>query len=153
VDTDTARLTVPVNPLRALTVIVEVPEDPANIWAGVTAPAAMVKSAPGLTGTVTVRVRVPLVPVMVTLKLVEVVHPAVRVAVFGVGRVTEAGETVAVHPLGTTEVTVSETLPVNPLRALAAIVEVPVFGGVYVMLVGVEVSVKSVTWKRIVAVV
>ncbi len=35
-------VTVPVNPLRAVTVIVDVPEAPARIWAGLTAPAAMV---------------------------------------------------------------------------------------------------------------
>jgi hypothetical protein len=44
VDTDTARLTVPVKPFNAVTVIVEVPEDPASIWVGDTAPAAMLKS-------------------------------------------------------------------------------------------------------------
>jgi hypothetical protein len=44
VDTDTARLTVPVRPLRAVTVIVEVPDEPARIWAGDTAPAEIVKS-------------------------------------------------------------------------------------------------------------
>lgn len=38
------RVTVPVNPFRPVTVIVEVPEAPASIWAGDTAPAAMVKS-------------------------------------------------------------------------------------------------------------
>ena len=44
VDADAARLTVPVRPLRAVTVMVEVPDAPAKIEAGVTAPAAMVKS-------------------------------------------------------------------------------------------------------------
>ena len=44
VEAETARLTVPVKPLTAVTVIVEVPEAPARIWAGLTAPAAMVKS-------------------------------------------------------------------------------------------------------------
>ena len=44
VDADVARLTVPVNPFRAVTVIVEVPEAPARIWAGDTAPAAIEKS-------------------------------------------------------------------------------------------------------------
>ncbi len=42
VDAETDRLTVPVNPFRAVTVIVEVPEEPARIWAGATAPAATV---------------------------------------------------------------------------------------------------------------
>ena len=44
VDAETARLTVPVRPLRAVTVIVEVPEEPARIWAGETVPAAIEKS-------------------------------------------------------------------------------------------------------------
>jgi hypothetical protein len=115
----------------AVTVMVDVPEAPAKIWDGLTALAVILKSCPpGETGTVTVRVRVPLVPVIVTLKLIAVVHPAVRVAVLGAGRVTEAGETVAVHPLGTTEVTAKEMLPVNPLRAFAEIVEVLVLGAV-----------------------
>ena len=44
VDADTARLTVPVRPLTAVTVIVEAPEPPASICVGDTAPAAIVKS-------------------------------------------------------------------------------------------------------------
>ncbi len=44
VDADTDNVTTPVNPLRAVTVMVDVPEAPASIWLGVTAPAAMVKS-------------------------------------------------------------------------------------------------------------
>ena len=44
VDAETVRLTVPVNPFNAVTVIVDVPEPPARIWAGVTAPALIVKS-------------------------------------------------------------------------------------------------------------
>jgi hypothetical protein len=44
VDADAVSDTVPVRPLTAVTVIVEVPEDPARIWAGDTAPAAIVKS-------------------------------------------------------------------------------------------------------------
>ena len=131
VEADTERLTVPVKLPIEVTVIVEVPEAPASIWEGVTALAEMLKSCPpGDTATMTVRVRVPLVPVIVTLKLMAPVHPAVRVAALGVGRVTEAGDMVAVHPAGTTDVTASEMLPVNPLRAFADIVEVPVLGAV-----------------------
>ena len=43
VDAEIVRATVPVKPLTAVTVIVEVPLAPASTWAGV-APAAMVKS-------------------------------------------------------------------------------------------------------------
>ncbi len=131
VEADTERLTVPVKLPIEVTVIVEVPEAPASIWEGVTALAEMLKSCPpGDTATMTVRVRVPLVPVIVTLKLTAPVHPAVRVAALGVGRVTEAGDMVAVHPAGTTDVTASEMLPVNPLRTFTDIVEVPVLGAV-----------------------
>ncbi len=42
--TESERVTVPVNPLRAVTVIVDVPEAPANIWPGDTAPKEIVKS-------------------------------------------------------------------------------------------------------------
>jgi hypothetical protein len=59
-------VTVPVNPLTAVTVIVEEPEAPASIWAGDTALAAIVKSVTwNVTVTVT-GVRVPLVPVTTT---------------------------------------------------------------------------------------
>jgi hypothetical protein len=67
---------------------------------------------------------------MVTLKLMAEEHPAVRVEVLGVGRVTEAGDIVAVQPVGTVEVTVRAIEPVNPLIAFAVIVEVAVFGAV-----------------------
>jgi hypothetical protein len=43
VDAETVKATVPVKPLTAVTVMVEVPDAPANTWAGV-APAAIVKS-------------------------------------------------------------------------------------------------------------
>ncbi len=53
VEADTDRLTWPVNPPVAVRVMVEVPEEPARIWVGETAPAPMVKSpAAGLTVTV-----------------------------------------------------------------------------------------------------
>lgn len=44
-EAETARFTVPVNPFKAATVIVEVPEEPAKIWAGETGPAVMLKSS------------------------------------------------------------------------------------------------------------
>jgi len=66
VEADTARLTVPVKPLRAVTVIVEVPEDPASICIGDTAPAAMVKSTTWKRIAAVVWVRAPSVPVTVT---------------------------------------------------------------------------------------
>jgi hypothetical protein len=56
--------------------------------------------------------------------------PAVRVEVFGVGRVTLVGDMVAVQPAGVVEVIVSATLPVNPLTAFADVVEMLVLGAV-----------------------
>ena len=44
VDAETVSPTVPVRLLTAVTVIVDVPEEPARIWAGDTAPAEIVKS-------------------------------------------------------------------------------------------------------------
>ena len=48
----------------------------------------------------------------------------------GVGRVTEAGATVAVQPLGIVEVTIRAIEPVNPLTAFAVMVDVEVLGAV-----------------------
>jgi hypothetical protein len=114
VETDTAKLTVPVNPFSAVTVIVEVPEEPARICDGVTAPAAMLKSACGVKVTLTVRVKVPLVPLTVTLKVTVHEPPAVSVAVFGVGRLTLPGDIVFVQPEGGVVVMVRVMLPVKP---------------------------------------
>jgi hypothetical protein len=66
VDADTARLTVPVRPLRAVTVIVDTPEAPASIWVGETAPAAIEKSTTWKRIAAVVWVRAPSVPVTVT---------------------------------------------------------------------------------------
>ena len=52
VEADTVRATVPVRPFTAVTVIVDAPDAPARICAGLTAPAAIVKST-------TVNVMVP----------------------------------------------------------------------------------------------
>jgi hypothetical protein len=66
VEVDTVKATVPVRPLTALTVMVEVPDAPASIWAGLTAPAAIVKSTTWNTIPAVVWERAPLVPVTVT---------------------------------------------------------------------------------------
>jgi hypothetical protein len=59
--------TTPVNPLRPVTVIVEVPEAPTSIWAGDTAPAAIVKSTTWNVIAAVVWDSVPSVPVTVTM--------------------------------------------------------------------------------------
>jgi hypothetical protein len=66
VEADTVSATVPVKPLTAVTVMVEIPEDPASIWAGLTAPAAIVKSTTVNVMAAVVWLRVPSVPVTVT---------------------------------------------------------------------------------------
>jgi hypothetical protein len=65
VEADTVSATVPVSPLTAVTVIVEVPVAPANTWAGV-APAAIVKSTTVKVMAAVVWDNVPSVPVTVT---------------------------------------------------------------------------------------
>ncbi len=60
------RPTVPVSPFRAVTVIVDVPEPPARIWLGVTAPADIVKSTTWNRMLEVSWVRDPLVPVTMT---------------------------------------------------------------------------------------
>ena len=65
VDADTVSATVPVKPLTAVTVIVEVPAAPANTCAGVV-PAAIVKSTTVNVIAAVVCDSVPSVPVTVT---------------------------------------------------------------------------------------
>jgi len=65
-EADTVRPTVPVKPLRAVTVMVEDPEDPARIWAGDTAPAAIEKSTTWKRIAAVVWDNAPFVPVTVT---------------------------------------------------------------------------------------
>jgi hypothetical protein len=66
VEADAVRATVPVSPLTAVTVMVEVPDAPASTWAGVTAPAAIVKSTTLKLIAAVVWESVPSVPVTVT---------------------------------------------------------------------------------------
>jgi hypothetical protein len=66
VEADTVKATVPVRPLTAVTVMVDAPEEPARIWAGDTAPAAIVKSTTWNAIAAVVRLTPPEVPVTVT---------------------------------------------------------------------------------------
>jgi len=66
VEADTVNETVPVSPLTAVTVIVELPEPPARIWAGDTVPALIVKSTTVNVMAAVVCDSVPSVPVTVT---------------------------------------------------------------------------------------
>jgi hypothetical protein len=66
VEADTEKVTTPVKPLRAISVIVEVPEEPAKIWVGLTAPADIVKSITWKVIEAVVCDSAPIVPVTVT---------------------------------------------------------------------------------------
>ena len=126
VDAEAVKDTVPVRPLSAVTVIVEVPEPPASIWAGDTAPAAIEKST---TVNVTAAVewdRVPSVPVKVTVYVAAVVAVQLAVDVCGESpNVTLVGLKVHVRPAGVDTDADSETVPVRPLTAVTVTVDVP----------------------------
>ena len=125
VDADAARLTVPVRPLTAVTVIVEVPDAPAKTWAGDTAPAAIVKSTTTNEIVPVVWDSVPLVPVTVTVYVLATVALQESVAVCGeVPKVTLAGR-VQVSPAGVEAEAARFTVPVKPFRAVTVIVDVP----------------------------
>jgi hypothetical protein len=116
--TVSVRLTVPVNPLRAVTVMVEVAETPALTAAGEVA--AMLKS-------VTVNValvewlKVPLVPVIVRVYVAAIVELQETVAV--PEPVTLVG-LIAPQVRFAGTVSVRLTVPANPLTAVTVIVEV-----------------------------
>jgi hypothetical protein len=117
-------VTVPVNPLRAVTVIVEVPEDPLLMLKD--AGDAEIEKSGAVTCTVTLMVWLndPFVPVTVT-EYVPLVTPlgTVMVSVDWPEVEIEVGLKLVVQLLGA--VADSVTVPVNPLRAVTVIVEVP----------------------------
>jgi hypothetical protein len=118
--TVSVKATVPANPFRALTVIVEVADVPAGTDAGEVA--AMVKSTK-LNVAVAVWTRVPLVPVIVRMNVPAVVELHDTVAVAGNGGITLNGVIAPqVRPAGT--VSVRATVPAKPFRAPTVIVEV-----------------------------
>jgi hypothetical protein len=156
VEAETVRSIVSVSPLTLVTVIVEVPEEPARICEGVTGPALMVKSP---TGAVKWKLiapvswdSVPLVPVTVTVKSVTTVTVAVHESVAVCGEepnVTLDGR-VQVIPAGVEADTDRFTVPLKPFRPVMAMVEVP--DSPELMLEGLTAPaamLKSVTWKRI----
>jgi hypothetical protein len=132
--------TAPVNPGLGVTVIVEVAEVPTVTAAGEVAD--RVKSTPENVAVVEWD-RLPLVPVIVTMKVPATAKLQLKVAVPEL--VMLAGVIAPqVSPDGT--VSVRETVPVNPLTADTVIVEVADVPGVTP--VGeVAAIVKSVTWK------
>ncbi len=121
VEADTLKVTVPVKPPLGVTVIVDVPLVVARTAEGVTAPAEIVKPAPGtVTGTFTVRDSVlgavPVVPVTIT------VNPEEGNGLQEIERTTPLND--AVQPVGTVPAA-NVTVPVNPLIPVTEMVEVP----------------------------
>ena len=115
------RTTVPVKPFRAVTVMVDIAEEPALTAAGLVA--VIEKSAARLKVKVAVAVCVsdPLVPVTVTLSVVAVVEEHDKVAV--PDPVTLLGVIAPqVNPAGT--VSVNDTTPAKPFCAVTVIVDV-----------------------------
>jgi hypothetical protein len=135
-------------------VTVEVPEAPARICVGFTAPAAIVKSTTWKRIAAVVWLKVPSVPVTVTVKSPAAAAEQLNVAVCGdVPKVTLAGN-VQVRPAGVDTDTARFTVPVRPLTAVTVIVEVPEDPArICVGLTAPAAIVKSTTWKRIAAVV
>ena len=114
-------VTVPVKPPDDVIVIVDVPVFVARTELGVTAPAEMLKFAPGtVTGTLTVREsvfgEVPVVPVTTT------VNPVAGNGLQLTDKTAPVND--AVQPVGT-EPAPKLTVPVNPLIPVTEIVEVP----------------------------
>lgn len=137
--------TTPANPLRPVTVMVEIADWPTSTAAGEVA--VRVKSGAGFTVNVTVAecTRVPLVDVTVTAKVpVEVnVQDSVEVP----EPVMVVGD--SVHA---TLFALSEEVPENPFSAASVIVDVPAVFTVTVTLVGLALIEKSWTMKVTVAV-
>ncbi len=116
--TVSVRLTVPANPLTAVTVMVDVAETPALTAAGLDA--AIVKSTTWKVAVVE-WLKVPLVPVIESVYVAAMVELQATVAVPEL--VTLVGE-IAPQLRFAGTVSVSETVPVKPLTADTVIVEV-----------------------------
>jgi hypothetical protein len=146
-ETEEVRLTVPVKPLCALTVIVDVPDVPARTVTAVGF-AVTVYAVPELTVTVAAVVNPPPVPVTVTVKVPGVEEVQDRVdapEVVVLLSETEVGVTVQVRPADGELDAVRLTVPANPLRpaTVMAVFPVPPEGNSRVA--GLAVTVKSWT--------
>jgi hypothetical protein len=139
------RLTVPVKPLCALTVIVDVPDVPARTVTALGF-AVTVYAVPELTVTVAAVVNPPPVPVTVTVKVpgVDEVQDRVEAPVVVVLlSVTLVGETVQDRPAGGELVAVRLTVPANPLRPVTVMAEFPVPPEGKFSVAGLAATVKS----------
>lgn len=126
---EAASVTLPANPFRSATAIESVPLAPGATESDAAEGAIVKLGAPvTLNAIVALAIRVPEVPVMVTIDVPAVAAlPAVNVSRL----VAIAGlePNVAVTPLGSPEA-VSVTLPVNPFRSVTAMASVPLAFGV-----------------------
>jgi hypothetical protein len=152
-ETEEPRLTVPVKPLCAATVIVEVPVTPART-VRVVGPAVTVYAVPELTLTVALVVNPPPVPVMVTVKVpgVEEVQDRVETPVLDpLLSVTPVGDREQVRPADGEIAAVRLTVPANPFRPATVMPEFPVPPEGKLRVVGLAATVKSWTVYVIVA--
>jgi hypothetical protein len=141
------RLTVPVKPLCAVTVIVEVPVAPARAVTAVGL-AVTVYGVPDVTVTVAAFVRPLPVPVTVTVKVpgVEEVQERVEAPlVVPLLSMMLVGDNVQTMPLDGETAAVMVTVPVNPLRPVIVTLEVPVPPEAKFRVVGLAATVKSCT--------
>jgi hypothetical protein len=146
-ETEENRLTVPVKPLCAATVIVEVPASPART-VRVVGLAVTVYGVPELTLTVALVVSPPPVPVTVTVKVpgVDEVQDRVDTPVaVPLLNVTLVGETVHDRPADGELDAVRLTAPANPLRPVTVMAEFPVPPEGKSTVAGLAVTVKSWT--------
>jgi hypothetical protein len=150
------RVTVPVKPLTAVTVIVWVPVAPgANGPTVVAADGAIEKSTTWNVITAVVCETPPLVPVTVTVASPDAELAHVSVAVCGdAPKVTLVAMAHANTPAGEEADTDRFTTPVKPLTAVRVIVEEPEEPTrIWVGVTGPAAIVKSTTWNVIAAVV
>jgi len=146
-ETEETRLTVPVKPLCAATVIVEVPVAPATT-VRVVGLAVTVYGVPELTLTVALVVSPPPVPVTVTVKVpgVEEVQDRVEAPVLvPPPSVTLAADRVQPSPADGETAVVRLTVPANPLRPVTVIPEFPVPPEGKLRVGGLAATVKSWT--------
>jgi hypothetical protein len=146
-ETEEARLTVPVNPLCAATVIVEVPLTPARTVTLVGF-AVTVYGVPELTVTVALVVKPLPVPVTVTVKVPgeEEVQDRVEAPVAdALLSVTLFGERVQARPADGEIAVVRLTVPANPLRPVTVMAEFPLPPEGKFRVVGLAATVKSCT--------
>ena len=140
------RLTVPVNPLCAATVMVDVPVAPART-VRVVGLAVRVYGVPELTVTVAIVVSPLPVPVTVTLKVpgVDEAQDRVDAAVPPLMSVTLVDDRLQISPADGEMAVVRVTVPANPSRLVTVIPEFPAPPEGKLRVVGLAVTVKSWT--------